>query len=741
MMKRLLFLIAVFCVLKSNAQNYLISFTGAGETTTVSTVKVENLDAGTSLILRGNQILHLTSIISGINTIENRQSSELKIYPNPMTGSSTVQFYPPVAGEALVSLFDMSGKSIAQIQGVLNNSLQEFRLSGLKKGLYLINVKGNSYQYSGKLLCIEQEDGTVAIEKTSNNQVFDEISLKPEYRGTQTTVDMQYSAGDTLKFTGISENYITIMTDIPEFDKTIAFSFISCTDGDNNSYPVVKIGTQLWMAENLKTTKYYNGTDIPLVNTPSTWKILTSTDKAYSWYNDDIGNKNTYGALYTWAAAMNGSVRSTSSPRDVQGACPTGWHLPGINEWDTLTSFLGGQRNASRRLQEAGPAHWINPDPEVTNKSGFTGLPGGFRLLNGTSLLMGSGGYWWSTSILSPFTWTWFFFLPFNFFGTDIMSQTNGLSVRCLKDSFQNTTTPSLSTNPVSFISDSSATSGGNISSDGGTNITFQGVCWSKSANPTIADNYTSDTAGTGIYSSNLNLTEFRHNTTYFIRAYATNSMGTAYGNEILFTTKGETGVVLDSDGNTYSTILIGTQTWMAENLRTGKYNDGTAIPLVTDGSVWSALASSAYCWFDNNEATYKASYGALYNWYSVNTGKLCPAGWHVPDEAEWTILTTYLGGTSAAGDKLKESGTAHWLDPDMNATNTNESGFTALPGSYRYDYGSFDGKVGYNGYWWMATENDPADALYLYLVFNSSDVTRYFGSKKNGFSVRCVMN
>ena len=144
---------ALFYGLTANAQDYNITFAGTGESTTVSTVKVENLTSGTSLTVNGSDILHLTAIITDINSIKNKQSSELKIYPNPMTGSSTLQIYPPEAGNAIITLIDMTGNPIAQVQSYLENYLQEFRLSGINSGFYIISVKGSSYQYSGKLLC------------------------------------------------------------------------------------------------------------------------------------------------------------------------------------------------------------------------------------------------------------------------------------------------------------------------------------------------------------------------------------------------------------------------------------------------------------------------------------------------------------------------------------------------------------------------------------------------------------
>jgi uncharacterized protein (TIGR02145 family) len=195
-------------------------------------------------------------------------------------------------------------------------------------------------------------------------------------------------------------------------------------------------------------------------------------------------------------------------------------------------------------------------------------------------------------------------------------------------------------------------------------------------------------------------------------------------------------GTMTDQDGNVYKTVTIGTQTWMAENLRTIKYNDGTAIPNVTDNHEWENLTTGAYCNYNNTTSVDTiATYGRLYNWYAVNTAKLCPTGWHVPTDAEWTTLTDYLGETSVAGGKLKETGTTHWYSPNKGATN--ESGFTALPVGIR-------GYVGFSyfgsyGYWWSATGYAATNAYYLAMSYSSSNVHRDPFDKMFGFSIRCL--
>lgn len=194
---------------------------------------------------------------------------------------------------------------------------------------------------------------------------------------------------------------------------------------------------------------------------------------------------------------------------------------------------------------------------------------------------------------------------------------------------------------------------------------------------------------------------------------------------------------VKDQDGNNYKTVRIGNQIWMAENLRTTKYNDGTSIPMVVDKNAWIVLSTPAYCWY-NNDTIFKNSYGALYNGFTINTNKLCPSGWHVSTDAEWTALVERLGGENSAGGKLKESGTINWSDPNLGATN--ESGFSALPGGTRYTNGLFfSNKTA--GYWWTTSRSKELNGWYRSLNNSTSAVSKNYHDSTNGFSVRCVRN
>ena len=196
-------------------------------------------------------------------------------------------------------------------------------------------------------------------------------------------------------------------------------------------------------------------------------------------------------------------------------------------------------------------------------------------------------------------------------------------------------------------------------------------------------------------------------------------------------------GTLTDQDGNDYKTVTIGTQIWMAENLLTTKYNDGTSIANVTGTNEWENLTTDAYCNYNNTTTSDSiATFGRLYNWYAVKTGKLAPKGWHVPTDAEWTTLTTYLGGESVSGGKLKETGTTHWTTPNTGATN--ETGFTALPDGYRNGLGTYS-NIGRSGYWWSSTENSSIAAWSSSMYYNDIDVYRSIYNKRYGFSVRCI--
>jgi uncharacterized protein (TIGR02145 family) len=300
-------------------------------------------------------------------------------------------------------------------------------------------------------------------------------------------------------------------------------------------------------------------------------------------------------------------------------------------------------------------------------------------------------------------------------------------TVSCKKDSED---VPVLTTTNPSAVKESTATSGGNITSDGGSEVTARGVCWSTSATPTISDSKTTDGTGIGTFTSSI--TGLNSKTTYYVRAYATNSNGTGYGDALSFTTAD----LVDIDGNVYHFITIGTQVWLVENLKVTKYRNGNPITHVPDTTAWSNLSTEGYCDYLNSTANGN-TYGHLYNWYAVTDSRnIAPAGCHIPTDAEWQTLVTYLGGNSIAGGKMKETGTTHWTTPNTSATNS--SGFTALPGGDRLNDGIFY-SINVLGAFWSATSYTASNAYYFYVDNYEAKCNRLDFPKKAGFSVRCI--
>lgn len=200
-------------------------------------------------------------------------------------------------------------------------------------------------------------------------------------------------------------------------------------------------------------------------------------------------------------------------------------------------------------------------------------------------------------------------------------------------------------------------------------------------------------------------------------------------------------GRVSDIDGNEYNTIKIGTQTWFGENLKTTKYNNGIVIPNIIDGFQWTNLTTGAYCYYDDSEVN-KNTYGNLYNWYSVNSGNLCPANWHIPSATEWKTLEEFLGRSYDAGGRLKEEGTSHWEKPNFGGINS--SGFTALPaGTFSTcwvcgNISMFQSINSYAGFW-SSTGVDSQTALARNLSSNDHVLGYWNEPKYSGLSVRCI--
>ena len=499
-------------------------------------------------------------------------------------------------------------------------------------------------------------------------------------------------------------------------------------DTAGNIYNTIKIGKQCWMAENLNT-----GTRIDGINDQANNSII----EKYC-YNNSEDSCDLYGGLYQWDEMMQ-----YTAAKGAQGICPDGWHIPTDAEWCTL------EKEVDLTI-ECSSTGWRGTDAGTKLKqggsSGFTGLLSGCRNTGGSFDNFGTGAYYWTSTGGSSGAWNRYLYDSNSTSARYDDSKAYGLSVRCLKNIIK---APTVATDTASNITATSADVAGEIVDPGWSTITQYGHCWSTSPEPTIDDELFNlgSTDTTGLYTSNLyNLASY---TTYYVRAYAINSEGITYSEDIVFTTLIGSGsscpgmATITHAGQIYNTVQIGDQCWLRENLNIGTMIDGNSDQ--TNNSI-----IEKYCFYD--DTNYCNTYGGLYQWnemmqYITVEGAqgICPLGWHIPTDVEWCLLEQYLdeatiicdppstwSGGIDAGGHLKMSGTTYWSFPNTGATNS--SGFTAMPGGYAF------GALGNWGFFWTSSEYDTLHAKARRLMFGYAYVYGQLGNKTtSGYSVRCI--
>jgi len=560
-LRRIFLLLFIFCLPGILfAQDYYISFTGKGASESVDSVIVENLVQGTVLKVNGSDGLRLMKTITGNQSIRDFAGRSLRIYPNPTSDYCTIEFSANSFGKTTIDVFEVTGKKVYTTQNLLPEGIHSFNVTGLKNGIYLLKINSPGYSYMGKLVSNNKSGSGLTISYNGYDELTETTKMD---KSVNVETKMQYNAGERLKLTAYSGKYGTVSTTILSNDTLIIFSFVPCTDGDGDNYPVVQIGTKIWMAKNLTTTKYNDGTEISKITDNNEWGNATSP--AYCHYYDSENNRIIFGNLYNWFTVDNSSNGN-------ENVCPVGWHIPSDKEWKIVTDDLGGLSNAGGKLKETGTSSWESPNVGSTNETGFTALPGGSRLNAGSFYGLGKYGYWWSAT---QDGWE-ALCREINFDHSEMRrysyKKVGGFSIRCLKDS----EVPEIATSAVSNITVTSATLVGEITSDGGEAITKRGVCWSRSPYPTIAENITSD--GTGIGNFQSIITGLSENTTYYVRAYATNSIGTGYGNEVSFLT-----LKLPQLTTSVVSNILGTKATCGGNI-----TDDGGTPIIARGVCWS---------------------------------------------------------------------------------------------------------------------------------------------------------
>ncbi|MBO4655588.1 MAG: hypothetical protein J5644_08585, partial [Bacteroidales bacterium] len=479
------------------------------------------------------------------------------------------------------------------------------------------------------------------------------------------------------------------------------------SDYDGNVYNTVKIGNQCWLKENIRTTHYTDGTEIPVGSGGE-------NDGIYRCYPDNNeSNVAVYGYLYPWNAAMRGASSSTANPSGVQGICPVGWHVPSPAEWTQLTNYVSGRSeflcggNIGKALSM--PMGWLAPadscgsgNPVGGNATGFSALPAG-----GEALPFGSSATFWSARAMEYMGdyFEIYYDGVANLYKNDLYE---GLSVRCVRDelSQMDNVMDNLKQNLLEQMRNMIAPLQEQIN---------------QLQNDINQQQHTID----------------------------------SLNREVVLSTCGLI-TVSDYDGNEYPTVRIGNQCWMKENLRTTHYANGDEIHLGT-----SASATTPYRYNPNDDASNVITYGYLYNWPAVMNGAasssanpsgvqgICPNGWHVPSDAEWTQLTDYVGSqtqyqcNNSSGNIAKAlASTTGWNSSTNtcavgnNPSTNNTTGFSALPaGNYTGTYYDFDSGAGF----WSATEPNDDFAYYHTLGYQGAYVNKHGFFKYGGFSVRCL--
>jgi len=726
--------ILLFISFKITALNYTVNFTGSGAATIVDSVIVQNLTQGTKVTVPAGNVLNLSDQTNAVDQLA-MNNENLDIYPNGYDGKYTMTFYAKNPGVTQISVYSVDGRKIAGMTPNLQVGTNSFQLL-LPKGLYAIQVSGNGYAFSTKMINQNGSSDKTGVTYLGTDNLI--VSASQKSKSTIGVTLMKYTIGDLVLYKGKSGIYSTILTDLPIASKTINFDFMACTDASGYNYSVVKIGSQTWMAENLRTTKFFNGDDIINLTNNTDWGMYSIS----SWcsYNNDATNGTNPGKLYNWYAVA-----------DSRNIAPTGWHVATDDEWTMLTSSLGGESVSGGKLKETGLNHWETPNTSATNETGFTALPEGYRLTSGEFDNLGINGNWWSvTENGTNYAWYRYMLNGSPSVIRDYYNKNSGFSVRCVRDA----ELPTVTTAIPSSITYTTAVGGGSVTSDGGAPVTAKGVCWSLTANPTVSNSESIDGTGTGTFTSSI--TGLNINATYYVRAYATNSSGTSYGDQVVFNSMPyDSLTVTDADGNLYHTITIGTQKWMVENLKTTKYRNGDVIGTTSSLNMDLTYAiSPKYQWAYNGLESNVPTYGRLYTWYVVaDSRNIAPTGWHVASDAEWSVLQNYLIVNGYNYDKMTSDNkiakslctTTLWNitttvgTPGCNLTQNNTSGFSMVPGGYRGTDGNFY-ILGSGTDIWTSTENSTNIAC-VRGCGNAVSLGSNNINENYGFSARCIKN
>lgn len=441
-MKNTIITMFILCISTfAYTQDYEVTFAAHGIGSVVDSVQIENITQNKSISIAGSDVLNLLGFVDNKNIIN--ENENFQIYPNPTGDIANASFYSTNSENVLIKIFDVSGKLIGEKTEYCSIGSNSFSISGLSQGLYIVNLQSESFKQSSQLIITGSNSNELAIKSATNDFSSEKIQ-----KATKSTIPWQYNDGDILIFKGFSGGHSRIYVYYVNTDAIINFDFVLCQDSDGQKYTVTSIGTEIYMAENLRTTKYNNGIPIDKVDASPSWADLTAG--AYCYYdNDSLTNAATYGTLYNFTAVITGNL------------CPNGWHVPSDTEWQDLFIFLQNNGYNYTGINDNDNDHttfnqmtksicsttdWADSDiegtpgstdyPNYRNRSGFSAKPAGMLspIVGSTSNMHIMANWWTSTEYSETNAKRVVIITDMEGASFLNLDKTFGLSVRCVKD-------------------------------------------------------------------------------------------------------------------------------------------------------------------------------------------------------------------------------------------------------------------------------------------------------------------
>lgn len=521
-MKNTLLLFAILFYFNVNSQITTINFNAVNFDVDIDSVLITKMYDCSSVIIYppDSLILEIYQEEEPGSVLENlANNNSMSVFPNPIDNLCYISFHVNQTSKSIIRLFDISGRLICLKEKKLFQGKHTFEISNLSKGMYVVDVKTGNDHFSDRIVSTADYNGSVNISYNSftiNNRMKSKV-LRNSYS------HMIYEEGDVFMAKAWIGNHAKIKLFVPTQDTVIDFYFIECIDIENNIYPVVNIGEQLWMASNMVSKTFRNG-DIIQTTEEIGVDINQEDNPVYYWDNH---NFDVDGKLYTWYAA-----------NDYRGLCPSGWRIPRNEDWDELIEYLGGNENSGEKLKDKCMELWEYSNIPSNNSTGFSALPTGFRYANGVFEKEKEIVHYWTSTENnenSAYRATLLYNQPYvdSYFN----NKKHGFTVRCISS-----TTPVILTSQSQGVTHSSAIIGGSVVYNGGETVFERGVFWGT-------DSYPSQTGiqiivGSGVGEFNETIVDLNPNTTYYYQAYAKNNIGIAYGKVLNFTTDVATPVL-----------------------------------------------------------------------------------------------------------------------------------------------------------------------------------------------------